>query len=189
MKTWNEITHYAGFDWAKGHHQIVIVDRQGQIGAEWEFDHSLEEWNQWRERTASYPGLAVAIETNQGAAVDQLLQSGSTVYPINPRSAKAYRERKVSSGNKTDHLDAWSLADALRTDGHAWRALAPVDPLLQELRLLCRDELNLIGQRTALVNQLQAALGEYYPAALQAFEDWTMPTSGSSSSVFPHPRP
>lgn len=123
MKTWNEISHYAGFDWAKSHHQIVIVDRQGQIVAEWEFDHSLEGWKQWRERAASYPGLAVAIETNQGAAVDQLLQSGSTVYPVNPRSAKAYRERKVPSSNKTDRLDAWSLADALRTDGHGWRAL------------------------------------------------------------------
>ena len=25
------------------------------------------------------------------------------------------------SGSKTDHLDAWSLADALRLDGHTWR--------------------------------------------------------------------
>src|SRR6266480_2958696 len=107
---------------------------------------------------------------------------------VNPRSAKAYRERKVSSSNKTDRLDAWSLADALRTDGHAWRALAPVDPLLQELRLLCRDELNLIGQRTALVNQLQAALGEYYPSALQAFDDWTMPASWKFLERFPTPQ-
>jgi transposase len=187
MKNWNEITHYAGFDWAKGHHQIVIVDRQGQIVAEWEFDHSLEGWKQWRERAASYPGLAVAIETNQGAAVDQLLQSGSTVYPINPRSAKGYRERKVASSNKTDQLDAWSLADALRTDGHGWRALAPLDPLLQELRLLCRDELNLIGQRTALVNQLQQALSEYYPAALEAFDDWTLAGSWKFLQRFPTP--
>jgi transposase len=132
--------------------------------------------------------LAVAIETNQGAAVDQLLQSGSTVYPVNPRSAKAYRERKVSSSNKTDRLDAWSLADALRTDGHGWRALAPLDPLLQELRLLCRDELNLIGQRTALVNQLQQALSEYYPAALEAFDDWTLAGSWKFLQRFPTPQ-
>lgn len=60
-------------------------------------------------------------------------------------------------------------------DGDGWKALALQDPRLEELRLLCRDEIALIEQRTALVNQLQAALREYYPAALEAFEDWTKP--------------
>jgi hypothetical protein len=32
----------------------------------------------------------------------------------------------------------------------------------------------LIEQRTALSNQLQQALAEYYPAALEAFTDWTL---------------
>jgi hypothetical protein len=54
----------------------------------------------------------------------QLLESGVAVYPISPTSAKAYRQRKVPSGNKTDHVDAWSLADSLRVDGHGWKALA-----------------------------------------------------------------
>jgi Transposase len=49
------------------------------------------------------------------------------------------RQRKVPGGNKTDHVDAWSLADALRVDGHGWKALAKEDPLMAELRLLCRD--------------------------------------------------
>lgn len=187
MKDWNQITHYAGFDWAKDHHQVVIVDRLGHIVAEFEFDHSLEGWNKWRQQIGAYPALAVAIETNQGAAVEQLLQSPVTVYPINPRSAKAYRQRKSSSGNKTDRLDAWSLADGLRSDGHGWRALQPLDPILQELRLLCRDELHLIEQRTGLVNQLQQALSEYYPAALDAFEDWTLPASWKFLQRFPTP--
>jgi transposase len=188
MKLWNELTHYAGFDWARDHHQVVIVDRQGQIVAQWEFDHSLEGWTQWRKQIADYPAVAVVIETNQGAAVEQLLQSQLTVYPINPRSAKAYRQRKVTTSNKTDRLDAWSLAEALRTDGQQWRPLLPLDPLVQELRLLCRDELQLIGQRTALINQLQAALSEYYPAALQAFDDWTLPASWKFLERFPTPQ-
>jgi hypothetical protein len=45
-----------------------------------------------------------------------LVESGLAVYPISTTS-KAYRQRKVPSGNKTDHVDAWSLADALRGDG------------------------------------------------------------------------
>jgi hypothetical protein len=41
MKPWIEITHYAGFDWARDHHDVVIVDRQGQIVADFRIEHSL----------------------------------------------------------------------------------------------------------------------------------------------------
>jgi hypothetical protein len=41
------------------------------------------------------------------------LEAGMQVYPLNPKSAQAYRERKAPSGVKDDQLDAWSFADAL----------------------------------------------------------------------------
>jgi transposase len=130
----------------------------------------------------------VAIETRCGPAVEHLLEAGCEVFPVNPRAAKHYRQRKAPSGTKTDHIDAWSLADALRVDGHGWRPLKADDPLTLELRLLCRDEMALIEQRTALVNQLQAALHEYYPTALQAFDDWTARASWAFVERFPTPQ-
>ena len=166
MKPWNEITHYAGFDWARDHHDVVIVDREGQIVAEFRIEHALAGWQQFRDQVRPYPALAIAIETSQGAVVDQLLQLGASVYPVNPLSAKSDRERKAPSGPKTDRLDAWSLGEALRLDGQHWKALRPLDALTQQIQLLCRDEIALIEQRTALVNQLQQTLCEYYPAAL-----------------------
>jgi transposase len=114
-----------------------------------------------------------------------LLQRGFPVYPVNPKAAKRYRERKAPSGTKTDHHDVWSLADALRTDGHAWPALHPQDEATATLRLLCRDEIVLIEQRTALVNQLQAALRDYYPLALDSFDDWTKPFTWAFVRAFP----
>jgi transposase len=185
--SWESITHYAGFDWAKDHHDVVVVGQQGKIVTDITFEHSAEGWAKWKQLVKDYPHLAVAIETSQGAAIEQLLESGVAVYPVNPKSAERYRDRKAPSGTKTDFLDAWSLADALRVDGHGWRALKPLDPLIQELRLLCRDEVELIGKRTELVNQLQAALHEYYPAALQAFEDWTATPSWGFVQQFPTP--
>jgi transposase len=92
--------------------------------------------------------------------VEQIIDSAATVYPVNPMCARRYRERKHSSGTKTDRHDAWALADALRTDGHAWRALGPKDPIIEELRILCRDEVALIEERTALINQMRQALRE-----------------------------
>jgi transposase len=187
MKPWTDITHYAGFDWAKDHHAVIIVDTQGQIVADFELEHSLEGWQRLVKETSAYPNLAVAIETSQGAAVDQLLQRQYTVYPVHPVAAESYRQRKAPSGTKTDHLDAWGLADALRVDGQGWRVLQPLDPMTEQLRLLCRDEVVLIEQRTALVNQLQQALAEYYPAALEAFTDWTDSFTWEFVIEFPTP--
>jgi transposase len=60
--------------------------------------------------------------------------------------------------------------------------------MTQQLRLLCRDEVVLIEQRTALVNQLQQALAEYYPAALEAFVDWTDAFTWEFVLAFPTPQ-
>lgn len=188
MKEWQDITHYAGFDWARDHHAVVIVNSQGEIVADFEFHHSLEGWKSFQEKTAAWPNLAIAIETNQGAAVDQLLQLSYTVYPVNPVASESYRKRKVPSGRKTDPVEGWGLADALRIDGQGWKILQPMDSLTHPLRLLCHDEVSLIEQRTRLVNQLQQALVEYYPAALAAFDDWTGPFTWDFLIEFPTPQ-
>jgi transposase len=187
MHAFEELTHFAGFDWAKADHDAVIVDGQGVVVERVNFPHTEAGWVRWREVIRKYAALGVAIETSHGAAVEQLLGSGVVVYPMQPKAAKGYRERQVPSGSKTDQIDAEAFAQALRMDGRHWRPLTPTDPLVEELRLLCRDEEELIGQRTALVNQLQAALQEYYPAALEAFEEWTQPYTWSWVERFPTP--
>ncbi len=183
----DQFTHFAGFDWARQTHHIVIVDRAGKLALSLGFADDAEGWAMLRQRIRDLPNLAVAVETCCGPAVERLLEMGLAIYPLNPKSAERYRDRKSPAGVKSDELDAFSFADALRTDGHAWRRLRPQDPLTAELRLLCRDEIALIEQRTALVNQLRMALHEYYPAALEAFEDWTSKSAWEFVIVFPTP--
>ena len=180
--------YFAGFDWASRSHQVVIVNAGGQLAAHFKFENSAAGWKLWREKVKEFVPLAVCVETSQGALVERLLQTEScAVYPISPKAGKAYCTRKAPSGVKTDFHDAWAFADALRVDGHAWKQLQPLDPMVSELRLLCRDELALIKERTALVNQLRKALDEYYPLALEAFEDWTVPGAWNFVQRFPTP--
>ncbi len=187
MKSWTELTHFAGLDWAGDHHDVAVVDGTGQVVAEFRIEHSAAGWAEFRQKMAGYSAWGIALETRSGAAVEELLQSEGTVFPVQPRAAARYRERKAPSGVKDDQLDAWAMADALRVDGQHWRALTAEDPLIQELRLLCRDEVALIEQRTALINQLRAALREYYDAALQAFDNWTLPAAWALVVQFPTP--
>ena len=113
MKAWNQITHYGALDWARDHHDIVVVDRSGTIVADFRIQHTLEGWNEFRTRLAPFPDLAIAVETNQGPAVEQMVSAGLQIYPINPKSAKHYRDRKKPTGTKNDRLDAWAMADAM----------------------------------------------------------------------------
>jgi transposase len=184
---WSQHTHFAALDWANDHHDVVVVDRSGSIAAEFRFAHTAGGWAEFTQKMQPFPGAPLALETSSGPAVDQLLQRGWRLYPVNPKAAQRYRERKTPSGTKTDRHDAWSLADALRTDGHGWRGLQTQDEATATLRALCRDEMSLIEQRTALVNQLMAALREYYPVALAAFDDWTAPYAWALISQFPTP--
>jgi len=183
---------FMGLDWARDHHDAVVLDRKGTIVLDLQIEHTSEGWHRLREKLIQIAGaelsvISATIETNCGPAVERLLEMGCTVYPLNPKAAQRYRDRKAPSGGKTDHLDALSFADALRTDGHGWRRLKPEDPKILELRLVCRDEISFIEQRTALINQLQQALYDYYPAALDAFDDWTMPAAWAFVERFPSP--
>jgi transposase len=184
---WNQHSHFAALDWASDHHDVIVLDRHGAVQAEFRFAHTADGWAQFTTHMKPFTGCPITLETSSGPAVDQLLQRGWAVYPVAPAAAALYRQRKVPSGTKTDRHDTWSLADALRTDGHAWRPLRPQDEATATLRALCRDEIALIEQRTALVNQLQAALREYYPAALELFDDWTAPSAWALVLAFPTP--
>ena len=184
---WTQHAYFAALDWASDHHDVIVLDRNGAVQEEFRFAHSAEGWAQFTQKMQPYAGAPLTLETSSGPAVDQLLQRGWSIYPLAPTAAAAYRKRKAPSGTKTDRHDTWAMADALRTDGHAWRLLLAQDEATTTLRALCRDEIALIEQRTALVNQLQAALREYYPAALEVFEDWTAPYAWALVLQFPTP--
>lgn len=192
---WEHLIHFMGVDWGKREHQVVMVDHEGRMLLNFRFEESAQGWRAFHARLGQTTGpvdfsrIGVAIETRCGPVVERLLEMHFRVFPLNPKAAQRYRDRKAPSGAKSDELDAWSFADALRTDGHGWRVLHSEDPLIQQLRLLCRDEVALIEQRTSLANQLQQALCEYYPAALEAFDHWTtVPGAWAFIEAFPTPQ-
>jgi transposase len=187
MHSFDELTHFGSIDWAKAHHDLCIVDLKGKIVLQLRFEESAEGWASFRDKIKAFHALGIVIETSTGCVVERLLESGCNVYPIQPAAAKSYRNRVAPSGDKNDNLDCYSMARALRSDGMDWHALKAEDPLTLELRYLCRDQSSLIEQRTAFVNQLINALHEYYPAALEAFDDWTRPSAWAFVAKFPTP--
>ena len=59
----------------------------------------------------------------------------------------------------------------MRTDRHNHRPIAGDSAAVEAVKVLARGHQNLIWTRTRHTNALRSALREYYPAALEAFED------------------
>ena len=147
-----------GWDWADGHHDVVVQDRLGHARAAW--DALQVRLMDGAQRIRS--DVHMVIETSQGLVVHSLSTTGFWVYPVNP---KVFDGRRKPSNAKTGRLDAAILArlgrqerDQLRPAGEDW----------VELRQLTRIDEDVTRQTARLANQPTAALKSDYPQALVA---------------------
>lgn len=169
-----------GIDWADEKHDACIRSETGTVLDEFTFTHDQAGFDLLRERGRASFGsgqveVLCAVETNQGLLVNFLLEQGWVVYPLNPKSVDRYRDRLRPARSKSDRLDAWLMADILRTDRDLHRPLLPDSESVRELRELTRAREDLVQEGVRLVNQLKACLKAYWPESLKLADDLDSP--------------
>ena len=167
----------AGIDWASEEHAVCVLDDVGRAVDRFVVAHSAEGFERLCGRLARHgdPGqLPVAIERPDGRLVDRLLEAGHPVVPVKTNAIKAWREAEVLSGAKSDAGDAGVIADYLHQRRDRLRELTPFSPQTRALRAVVRSRSDLVDQRIAAANQLNAALDAFWPGAKALFRDiWT----------------
>jgi transposase len=114
------------------------------------------------------------LEQSRGALVYALMKYDFLVlFPVNPLQLARFREALGPSGAKDDPDDAQLLVELLRKHGDRLRPWKPDDMQTRLLRLLVEDRRGLVDQRTALGNALKSRLKQYFPLALEMFDDVT----------------
>jgi transposase len=173
---------FAGDDWAEDHHDVEVMDEAGRVLAKRQLPEGVAGIAQLHELIGRYlpedaadVEVVVGIETDRGPWVQALVAAGYSVFPVNPLQASRYRERHGVSRAKSDGGDAHMLADMVRTDSHQLRPAAGDSPEAEGIKVLARTHKTLIWERTRAVQRLRHQLREYFPAALEAFEDLDAP--------------
>ena len=131
--------------------------------------------------------VVVATETDRGLFVGALVAAGYSVLAVNPMSTSRYRERHSTSGAKSDPGDAKVLADLARTDAHNHRSVAGDSELAEAVKVLARAHQTMIWSRQRQTNQLRSTLREFYPAALEAFDELAGRDALAVLSIAPTP--
>ena len=173
---------FAGDDWAENHHDIEVMDEAGKVLAKRRLPEGAAGMGQLHELIGRYlpedeqdAEVVIGIETDRGLWVAALIAAGYTVFPVNPLQASRYRERHGVSRAKSDGGDAHMLADMVRTDSHQLRPAAGDSPQAEAVKVTARMHKTMIWDRTRTVQRLRHQLREYFPAALEAFEDLDAP--------------
>ena len=169
---------FIGDDWAEAHHDVEILDEDGRRLARRRLPEGIEGVATLHALIADHldedaePGeVLIGIETDRGPWVQALIASGYTVYAVNPLQVARYRERHGVSGAKSDPGDAHTLAELVRLDRAHHRPVAGDSALAGHVKVLARTHQSMIWSRQRQTNTLRSMLREFYPAALQAFEE------------------
>jgi Transposase len=175
-----------GIDWAQDHHDIALVDGDGRLIAKRRIPESVAGFAELTAMLADAGDdpadpIPVAIETPRGLLVAVLRASGRPIYPINPMKVARYRERTSMSGKKSDHADAVTLANILRTDIDQHRRLPADTELAQSITVLARATKMLPGGVTGPATNCGRCCGNITRVSC------TPSPSGPAES--PHPKP
>jgi transposase len=146
---------YAGLDVHKRVVEACVLDEGGQILLRERFELTAELLVAFARRHLG-PSAKVVVEatTNTWAVVRLLKGHVGEVVVSNPLQTRAIAQAKV----KTDKIDAYVLAQLLRTDflPRVWEP----DEATQELRRLCSRRASLVADRTAVKNRLHSVLAQ-----------------------------
>ena len=185
---------FVGDDWAEDYHDVEVMDLTGRRLARARLGEGVAGIARLHAMIGEQLGdevdeteVLVGIETDRGPWVAALVAAGYTVYAINPLSVARYRERHSVSGAKSDPADAHTLADMVRTDAHQLRAVAGDSAGAEAVKVVSRAHKSLIWERTRHTQRLRHALREYFPAALEAFEDLDAPDALELLAKAPDP--
>lgn len=165
---------FVGIDWAAEEHAVHVVDDRGRKLKGFSIKHGREGFEQLVVKLAGFGPvgrLPVAIERPDGRLVDLLLEAGHPVVPVSPNAIKAWRESEIVSGAKDDPGDAEVIAEYLRLRQHKLTVLAPFSDQTRGLRAVVRARDDLVRQRVAAHNQLEACLDAFWPGAKTLFSD------------------
>jgi len=182
---------FVGDDWAEAHHDVHLMNEAGERLAARRLPEGLDGIARFHALVADHvedpSQVIVGIETERGLWVQALVAAGYEVYAINPLSVSRYRDRHNVAGAKSDAGDAKVLADLVRTDRHNHRPIAGDTAQAVGLKVLARAHQSLIWDRVRHTNRLRNDLREFFPAALDAFDDLAHPDTVAVLSKAPNP--
>ena len=166
---------FVGIDWADANHDGCLQAAGSAKRACCQLEHTPEAIDAWvttRCTRCNGQPVAVCLELNKGPLVCALRTYDFLIlFPLNPLTLARYREAFTPSRAKDDPTDAELQLELLLTHRDKLRPLHPQSPTRRALAQLVAHRRRVVGDKVRLTTRLTSTLKNYFPHALQWFQD------------------
>ena len=111
---------FVGIDWAEGHHDVCVLDVEGQVVARGRVSDSIEGLAQIHDLVSrglgdgeDEPSVLIGIETDRGLMVRALVASGYELVAVNP-AADAQKSQRVDITRDSQPESGMTTISAIR---------------------------------------------------------------------------
>jgi transposase len=170
-----EFAALVGLDWADAKHDVCLQAAGSEQREHDSLDHTPEAIEAGvcsvHKRFAGKP-IAICLELNKGPMVFALRTYPFLVlFPVHPLTLARYREAFPPSRAKDAPTDAALQLEWLRTHRDKLPPLNPQSPTMRAIEQLVEHRRRVVGDKVRSTNRLTSTLKNYYPHALQWFQD------------------
>ncbi|MCZ1006806.1 IS110 family transposase [Streptomyces lydicus] len=170
---------WCGIDWSESLNDVAVIDESGELVAHTRVEATPEGVKEIlallrglrTSHTHSRKQVPVAIETPHGLLVAALRAKDQPVIVLHAGTVARYRGRISPARKKSDRTDAALLANIVRTDGAWHRPMPRTSQEAMAVTVLARAQRKAVHTRQYHRNQLRSLLRDFYPAALEAWQD------------------
>lgn len=172
------LDHFAaivGIDWADKKHDLCLREN-GSVHLEFSImthnPQAIDDWANALQQRFPDQQIAVCIESRKVPLIHALLKYPFLVlFPVNPQTLARYRRALRPSRAKDDPVDAQLLLDLVSRHPEQFNPWTPERPAVRALASLVEQRRTLVADKVRYTNRLTAALKNYYPQALDWFDD------------------
>ena len=175
QEAYEEFAAFIDLDWADAKHDVCLQAAGSEHREHFSLEHTPEAIDagvgSLHKRFEGKP-IAICLELNKGPIVFALRTYPCFVlFPVNTLTLARYREAFPPSRAKDDPTDAALQLELLRTHRDKLQPLTPQSPTMRALEQLVEHRRRVVGDKVRITNRLTSTLKNYFPHALQWFQD------------------
>ena len=179
---------FVGLDVGRETMEALWIDEEGQQVGSMGFPNNHKGYEEFIEKLTELEGKGlspvVGVEGHSGevSPLDEYL-AGERIPLVSIQPYRVHSHKDVlGQPKKTDHYDAYVIADFLWSRRHQLTEMPKFKKQVQKVKKLSRTNQDLQKEENRYVNRLRQTVTEYFPEFLQ--EDWFSKLTGTTCLSF-----